>query len=570
VILSRTKQSKIPSLREENKQTLGNTMPANGGRNAPLRVEVGEMSAENRGAREGAKQNHKNVFRLLDGIFLAFLGAYVFWGMTRVPFHVDESTLIRLSMDFAYIFQDRAIQKVIYHPTTGFWSVEQYQRELTGSIDPLTIGMAWSAAGLDRGDLNGFWVWLPPDVNDEWAFNVQIGNMPGIRLLDISRIPSTLFTAISITVIFVITLGLSRSRPAAWIAAFLYATTPSILVNGRRAMQEGGLLLFTSLVVFGSLYILRLIREEKLRWRRIIPGYGLLGLASGLALASKHTSALVIAPAFFAIFILLWFAGGELESREKTAVHFRLLFGLLGSGLLGLSVFYILMPVWWLYRFHWLILLCLSAVCFTIGLPKPGWRIWIARTISLAGLLLITVFTPQTWNGIYQPIGIMLQIRADIMFAQQALGRDMSTVESRIGEMADQLLFAKTQYYESHTWDGLEEEQTQIRVYEDSHLDGRGGGMGWGIVVLVLVVGGLWVTLFRRRGWETLLLMLWLAVPAAILLITNPLPFQRYYIVLIAPWSVLAGFSVVPFTTSDFLGSVRKFLRRGSSAAKSD
>ncbi len=542
-------------------------MPANGGREVPLRVEVGEMSAENWGAPEGAKENRKIFFRVLDGIFLALLGAYVFLGMTRVPFHVDESTLIRLSMDFAYIFQDRAIQKVIYHPTTGFWSVEQYQRELTGSIDPLTIEMVWSAAGMDRGDLNGFWVWLPPDVNGEWAFNVQKGNMPGIRLLDISRIPSTLFTAISIAVVFFIALGLSRSRPAAWIAAFLYATTPSILVNGRRAMQEGGLLLFTSLVVLATLHILRLIREEKLRFRRIIPAYGFLGLASGLALASKHTSALVIAPAFFAIFILLWFAGRDLEPREKTAVHFRLLFGLLGSGLLGLSVFYILMPVWWLYRFQWLILLCLSAVCFTIGLPKPGWRIWIARTISIAGVLLITVFSAQTWNGIYQPIGIMLQIRADIMYGQQALGRDMSTAGSRIGGMADQLLFAKTQYYESHTWDGLKEEQTQIRVYEDAHLDGRGGGTVWGIVVLVLTAGGLWVTLFRRRGWETLLLLSWLAVPAAILLLTNPLPFQRYYIVLIAPWSVLAGFAAVPLTSSDFPIAIRRIFRRKGKGA---
>ena len=88
--------------------------------------------------------------------------------------------------------------------------------------------------------------------------------------------------------------------------------------------------------------------------------------------------------------------------------------------------------------------------------------------------------------------------------------------------------------------------------------------------MLVLVVGGLWVTLVRRRGWETLFLMLWLAVPAAILLIVNSLPWQRYYIMLIAPWSVLAGFAAVPITSSDFLGSVRKFLVRRSSVAKSD
>ena len=155
------------------------------------------------------------------------------------------------------------------------------------------------------------------------------------------------------------------------------------------------------------------------------------------------------------------------------------------------------------------------------------------------------------------------------MYAQQSLGRDMSTVESRIGEMADQLLFAKTQYYEGRFWDGLEEEQTQIRVYEDARLDGRGGGTVWGIVVLVLVVGGLWVALFRRRGWETLLLMLWLAVPAAILLITNPLPFQRYYIVLIAPWSVAAGFAAVPLTSPDLPGTLRRFFQRKDTGADS-
>jgi hypothetical protein len=34
---------------------------------------------------------------------------------------------------------------------------------------------------------------------------------------------------------------------------------------------------------------------------------------------------------------------------------------------------------------------------------------------------------------------------------------------------------------------------------------------------------------------------LWLAVPATVLLLTNPLPWQRYYILLHAPIAVLAG-----------------------------
>jgi hypothetical protein len=254
-----------------------------------------------------------------------------------------------------------------------------------------------------------------------------------------------------------------------------------------------------------------------------------------------------------------------LEPREKKAARFHLFFGLIGSGLLGLSIFYILMPVWWLYPYNWLVLFCLSAVCFSIGLPKPGWWIWIARTISVTMFLLITVFVPRGLSGIYRPIRIMVQARADLIRSVQSPGATLTTFESRIGEMTDQLLFAKTEY-----WAPFPESLAQIRIYEDYHLDGRHGGTVWGIVVLVLVAGGLWVALAARRGWETLFLMLWLAVPAAILIITNSLPWQRYYIMLIAPWSVLASFAAVPITSSDFLGSVRKFLVRRSSAAKSD
>jgi hypothetical protein len=530
------------------------------------------MSVENQHSREKVEKNRKRIFHLLDGIFLALLVAYVFLGMTRVPFFGDESTFVRLSMDFAYIFQDHDIQKVVYRslsesestePYTNEY-LEQYNRLLTGAINPLTIGLAWNAAGMNRGDLNGFWQWWSPMGSNQWSFNVLNGNMPSPYLLSIARIPSTLFTAISIVVIFVVALGLSRSRPAAWIAAFLYATTPSILDNGRMAMQEGALLLFTSLVVLCALSILRLIREGKPRWRRIFLGYGLLGLASGLALTGKENSALIIVPAYLAVFIVLWSAGRELEPREKKAARFRLFFGLLGSGLLGLSVFYILMPVWWLYPFNGLILLCLSAICFRVGLTKPRWWIWIVQTISVTMLLLITVFVPGGWSGIYQPIQIMVQARADLIRAAERPGVTLTTFESRIGEMADQLLFAKTEY-----WAAFPESLAQIRIYKDYHLDGRRGGTVWGIVILVLVAGGLWVTLAARRGWETLFLMLWLAVPAVILLITNSLPWQRYYIMLIAPWSVLAGFAAVPITSSDFLGSVRKFLVRRSSVVKS-
>ncbi|MGB7539022.1 MAG: phospholipid carrier-dependent glycosyltransferase [Anaerolineales bacterium] len=497
-------------------------------------------------------KKHPFLARILDGIFLAGLSIYVFLGLSRVPFHGDESTLIRLSNDFAYLFQDRDIQKVIFRKEPYSWSEEQYQRVLTGAVDPLTIGLAWTAAGMDRADLNGFWRWYP-SVFDEWEFNVRMGNMPSAALLNVSRIPSTLFTALSLIVVFAIAHSLARSRPAAWLAAFLYATTPAILVNGRRAMQEGAMLAFTALVVYGGLRMAREIRAAAPSRGRLATGYCLLGIFSGCALASKHTSALVIAAVFLALMILIVrSAGGELLPDQTRISRIRLLFGLLGSGLLGLSVFYILMPVWWAFPLHWLLLLGLSAFCFLIMIAGSGRWGWILRAAPAAALIGLTLFSPESWTAVYIPIRIIVEARAELTRVHNTLGLDLPTFGSRIGEMADQLLSARTQYYESLVWDTLEEEQSQIRTYEAARLDGRGGGPVWGVAILALAVCGSAALLFHRRGWGGFFLFLWLAIPAATLLLINTLAWQRYYLILIAPWSVLAGCAAVPVFSTEF------------------
>jgi hypothetical protein len=494
-------------------------------------------------------------FRFLDGIFLAGLGAYVFLGLVRVPFHGDESTLIRLSMDYAYIFQDRKIQKVIYRPKPDSWSEERYQRVLTGAVDPLAIGLARSAAGMDRGDLNGFWRWYPNGV-DEGVFNVAAGNMPSADLLNAARFPSTLFTALSVIAVFAVAFGLSRSRPAAWVAAFLYATAPAVLVNGRRAMQEGAMLLFTSLVVLCGMMAAREIRAKVPRRKRTALWYALLGASCGCALASKHAAALIILSVFPALAFLLPSAGGELPPQEKSRLRLGLLSGWLGSGLLGLSIFYALMPVWWGYPLHWLLLLSLSIFCFLILLAPPGWVGRILRAVPVAAAIGITMIAPRAWVGIYEPIRIIAEARAELTRIHNTLGLDLPDFGSRIGEMAGQLLSAHTQYYESLAWDTLEEEQAQIRVYESAHLDGRGGGPVWGMIILALVLGGSGVLLFRRRGWESFFLLLWLLIPAAVLLAVNTLAWQRYYLVLIAPESVLAGFAAVPIASPGLKKSI--------------
>jgi hypothetical protein len=516
------------------------------------------MRAGNHRMSHDTRGKNARILPYLDALFCVFLGAYVFLGVTRVPFHGDESTLIRMSVDYVNIFQGLDLQSIIYNPDPGFRSVEQSLRIQTGTIDPLVIALAWSAAGIPRSEINGFWIWYPPGAANEWTFNVEAGNMPGTRLLHIARIPSALFLALSILAVFAAAFRLSHSRPAAWIAAFLYASTPSILVNGRRAMMEGGMLLFTSLVVLCALYLVRAMRRENPNWRGINLGWIGLGLAGGLAFACKHTSILVIAPVYIGIFILIWFTGRELESRPKAALHFRLVSGLLGSGALVLSVFYIFTPIWWFYRYHWLILLCLSTLAFLAGNANPGRWIKLFGIIPVVFLLVITLAFPQAWSGVFQPLQIIVEARSNALRdGEEMAGRPLARVKTRIRVMAEQLLFAKAQYSEAYSWDGLAEKEAQIRIYEDARLDGRGGGPAWGVVMFLLIAGGFGGAFLRRREWEMMILFLWLVIPTVIILVTNPLIWQRYYLILIAPWSVLAGFAAVPLSSSEFRKRVR-------------
>jgi hypothetical protein len=322
------------------------------------------------------------------------------------------------------------------------------------------------------------------------------------------------------------------------------------------------MLFFTPLVILCASFVIRELLRGRVRRFRILAVWLILGTASGAALAGKHTSALVIIPAYLAVFIQILYAPGEGSPEEMRKTRIRLVFQWLGSGLLGLSVFYILTPVWWCFPLHWLLLLCISAACFAFGLPGRGWRAWIFRSIPIVAAAWISLAAPEAWAATYQPILHIARARAQLTEVHETLGLELASGSSRFGEMEAQLLYAKTQYYECLEWDDLEQEQAQIRDYEDVLLDGRGGGTAWGTVGLALAAGGFWTVFRRRRPGEAVLLLVWFAVPAVILLAVNTLAWQRYYIILIAPWSVLAGFAALPLASLDVPGRIRRFRGR--------
>lgn len=409
---------------------------------------------------------------VLDGLWLVGLALYMLAGLKSVPFHGDESTLIYMSRDYAYLVQQHDLDRVLYSET-NVNPLEQHLRLLNGTVCKMTIGLAWDIAGMDIDDLNRPWDWA-----NDWDANVFVGSLPSDRLLHTARLPSALLAALSVWGVFGIARVAAGSRPAAWIASLIYVTHPAVLLNGRRAMMEGSQLAFSALVVLAGLLWAR--AQARNAPNKVLNGWAItLGAAVGLAAASKHNTTLTSA----AIFIALYWPQGWGQPRTK--IHRR---RLIGAALVAAFVFLALNPAWWSNPF---------------GTP---WRVMDER----ATLLDIQVANYGGYDG----------------------------PREGLEGLVNEAFFRGPQYYEVDEWGGFVGDQ--ITTYEDWRA-GRRGGPVWGALLIAACTAGL-IYLGRRwrtpEAWTTLV---WLGVTAVGLLILTPLPWQRYYLPLVAPLAVVAG-----------------------------
>lgn len=473
---------------------------------------------------------------LADAILLIVLSLYIFAGRDLVPFHGDESALIWMSADYHYLVQEHDPAPVVFRmpPVNG---TRQFNRVMTGSVDALTIGLAWDLAGLTVDDLNEVWDWGAFDYPTpyEWVVNERRGAVPDDHLLAIGRTPSTLFTIASLFLVFWIARWVSRNRPATWLAAILYATSPAVLVNGRRAMQEGAMFFGTALIILVALYTLRAQRQGS--WRPALLGWYLaLGAASGFAMGCKHTSAIVAAIAF--LVVLLY---PRLARWDRTVIAFdrRHVSALLAAGVLAAIVFVALMPIWWslaaLIVLAGLLLACLS---FS-GLGRP-WLAWAARGAAVLLIFGATELQPTVIYDILRTPFYMLEQRQQLVEIQRDEHGDIDSFGDGLVLLARDTFVSYAQYYEDPTWATFEVTKAEIVAYEASGLAGRRGWV-WDALQVGLLGVGLIALAVRWREGESWLLGLWLLFPALVLLLTNPLPWQRYYIGLHAPAAILAG-----------------------------
>lgn len=409
-------------------------------------------------------------------VWLALLCAYVLAGAPLAPLHGDETTHLWTSRDYFYAVQGSWDLLVWRAPPPD--GASQDMRLLNGTLARYLMGFTLHASGYGLNDIPGMYDW-----NGPWDYNTSKGFVPSETFRALWRVPSSLLLAASVVVLFVLAQRLG-GLPVAYLATLVFALNPAVLLNGRRAMQEGGLLCTTLLVVLlGVLFV------QRPRW---LPA-ALLGAAMGLALAAKH-------PALFTLLAVggggaLAFAYDVYAQRRTLSLRARLLpFGKLAlAGVAAVGVFFALNPVYW-------------------GSDLPA-------VLRLALNLRTGLLDSQvlTYGGY-----------AD--FADQTAG------------FLRQTFIVLPQYWEFPGWGA--NIVGEIARYEASLLAGvsLGGSPIGGALVLALCVFG------ARTLWEGgrvgRVVLLWALTMLASVWLLTPMEWQRYYVPVYPAVALLLAFGV--------------------------
>ena len=421
----------------------------------------------------------------LDLVYLLILAVFVLVGTPLASFHGDEPMQIYMSGDYEVALVQGNPSALMTSPPY-FIDTDPQLRILNGTVTRYAIGFARALAGIGADQ-------LPPRPGWDWGLsyddNVNTGHRPSDALMLVGRLPSSLFLAASVFVMF----GLARqfgNRPVAYIVTALYTLNPVILLNGRRAMQEGSLLFFGLLVVL----IAAVIAHRRVNGKST-PFYQWISLifAGGLTLASKHNSVV------FVVGALGWVFVGELT-------HFRL-----------------------------------RDVVFTTAKL-------IASGVLIVGLFL--ALSPALWNDPVARFGDLLLVRAELLDIQiTAEPLAPMSFERRVENIITQPFLTPLAHYEVAGWADYAPITMEITRYMGSPLSGLQFGQWIGLALTILAGIGIIVlfvpSLRPNREWASSWgLLVWLCVTCASLL-ANPLPWQRYYLPLIPIAALLAGIGLM-------------------------
>ena len=262
------------------------------------------------------------------------IGAYLVAGIYSVAFHADEAGHIhasRLTMERIAEGDLEALTRVADANWPDFNLHEAVLALTVAPFHTYVMGGALYAAGLREPDTGRGWTF-----EVDYAENVQRGHRPAARWLNIARLTSTLLLFFSVFALY----GLARTvagRGVAIGASLLYASSPLILLHGRRAMLEGPFLFFTLLTLLLAAVMVGRPRQGK---AISAADWISLSLASGLCVATKHTGVVFVAAAFAWVGLSQWISETG-RARSRFIAH------LAGAGFLAIAVFGMLSPVLW-------------------------------------------------------------------------------------------------------------------------------------------------------------------------------------------------------------------------------
>ncbi len=427
-------------------------------------------------------RNNKLFRSGMDIAWVALLSVYILMGATLVPFHGDESSKIYVGRDYYYIFLQGDLAKIKLD-TKRSASADEYRANLaSGTISNMIYGWLAANNGFAIEDLNDDWHW-----GQSYEWNSENNRVPDAQLLWQARLASSVQLALAAALFFVFAKR-SINRPTAYVASLLYALHPSVLLNGRRAMQEGSHALGLMMILLTALW---LIRQRKL-WQ-----YALFGICAGLAISAKHSNIFSTATIFLAnAGVSIYEAARSMGAPRQ---ELRWLLGLVVAALLMLLVFALLNPGWW---------------------DAPL----------------------ETAAAVMSERGDLLERQAGVYGGYESLGQEVKGFFRFV-------FMGETQYYEDNLWAGYAKISEQIEAYEASGWAGVtiGANLLAGLVMLSLSVFGV-VHLVRNReipvtnrAW----LLIWGGGIALIIFAVTPLPWARYYLPVLPFVVLMAGYTIV-------------------------
>jgi hypothetical protein len=238
-----------------------------------------------------------------------------FIGISDVPFHPDESSILYQSQDLEKLFADPSMLVWVSERTGEF---DQTYRLLNPPIPKYIVGIGRLLAGFDSSSVDVDWNW-----SATWDENVNSSALPDPVLLLGSRMATTTILMGTLIPLILIARRISGNNLAI-IMILTFGLHSLTLLHGRRAMSEGPLL-------FGSmLAILGILEAEKRPW--------LTGLGTAIAASSK-LSAVALVPV--GVLAIIW-----QRNQNKTNTKFSLR-DLVIFSFVAILVTFLLNPVLW-------------------------------------------------------------------------------------------------------------------------------------------------------------------------------------------------------------------------------